>query len=234
MFGRLSVGLQSHHEGLSHLRPAPLSDNQLDPSHGPTVEAPWHGDDTSYVPGLNSLSDLFMVWHEAQSSQVALDPTAALRMYLGKVQQVIDSLPPELRWRGGLSRPANVTHGHDAQIANIFICSLHVRSNLLQRFGPTDTSALEHQRIVDDLLEILYHLPQPVFDSNGSSLVPKVRDIGAAYLEQSVVVDESARVGGGGEDARGKLERLLRRLDDLDCWWGLGSIESPMAGSVTR
>lgn len=61
MFGRLSVGLQSHHEGLSHLRPAPLSDNQLDPSHGPTVEAPWHGDDTSYVPGLNSLSDLFMV-----------------------------------------------------------------------------------------------------------------------------------------------------------------------------
>ncbi|KAJ4174267.1 hypothetical protein NW754_004682 [Fusarium falciforme] len=145
--------------------------------------------------------------------------------YLGKIQSVINGLPPELRWRGGMSRPPNVTQSHDVQIANLFVTSLEIRSNILQKFGPTETSGLEHQKIVDDLLEVLYHLPQAVFDANGSSLVPKIRDIGAAYLEQTQLRNGSST--DASDVARNKLERLLRKLDDLDCWQGIGVVDSP-------
>jgi hypothetical protein len=183
----------------------------------------WHGDTTSYVPGLNCLSDLFKIWHELLTTPMPPNPEACLKEYLTKVQSVIDHLPPELRWRGGLSRPPNVTEGHEVQIANLFITSLHIRSNLLQKLDPTQKSVLEHQKIVDDLLEILYHLPQAVFNANGSSVVPKIRDIGAAYLEQ---VERGHRIGhADGDSPRGKLERVLRKLDDLDCWQGLGFVE---------
>lgn len=231
MFGKLAVALQSHQEPLSHLRPAAVSDNDLDP-HGneadPTAAA-WHGDYTPYTPGLNSLSDLFLVWHETQSTPHP-DPSIALQTYQAKVQNVIDSLPPELRWRGGLSRPPHVTLGHDAQIANIFITSLHVQSNLLQRFGPAECLP-QHQRIIDDLLEVLYHLPREVFDSNGSSVVPKIRDIGAAYLEQNAVAEEHGP--GNGSSVRGKIERLLRKLDDLDCWTALEAVDSSSLGQAS-
>lgn len=101
--------------------------------------------------------------------------------------------------------------------------SLNIRSNILQKFGPTAKSTEDHQKIVDDLLEILYHLPRAVFDANGSSLVPKIRDIGAAYLEQLGSGVGEVEIG----DARIKLERLLRKLDDLDCWQGIGVLDTP-------
>jgi hypothetical protein len=215
---------------MSSLRPQAFTDEQLDPDKEPgpnsIAETPrWHGETTSYVPGLNSLSDLFLIWHEAQSlNNDGQSPEDLIRLYLEKIQHVIDCLPPELRWRGGLSRPHNITYGHDVQIANIFVASLHIRSNILQKYGPTATTAAEHQWIVDDLLEILYRLPPTVFDANGSSLVPKIRDIGAAYLEQVVATD---RVDSSVGNAREKLERVLRKLEDLDCWAGLKAIHSP-------
>lgn len=186
ILGRLPISLLSQELIDSIPRPLALTDDQMEP-HGlleSDHHVTWYGDSTSYVPGLNSLSDIFNVWHEVQLTPPSPDPSACLDRYLSRVQQVIDGLPPELRWRGGLSRPPSVTQGHEVQIANIFITSLHVRSNLLQKLDPSWRSILEHQRIVDDLLEILYHLPQPVFNANGSSVVPKIRDIGAAYLEQ--------------------------------------------------
>ncbi|KAF4781817.1 hypothetical protein HER10_EVM0003651 [Colletotrichum scovillei] len=150
----------------------------------------------------------------------------ALKHWLAKIQTIIDNFPPELRWRGGLSRPSHITEGHDTQIANLFITSLNIRSNLLQKFGSTvKTRAEEHQRIVDDLLEILYHMPQHVLEQNGNSLIPKLRDCGAAYMEQMDVGD-GALVS---EGARLKLEKLLRKLDDIDCWPGLPGIESPQS-----
>ncbi|KAK1479248.1 hypothetical protein CCUS01_16328 [Colletotrichum cuscutae] len=150
----------------------------------------------------------------------------ALKHWLAKIQTIIDNFPPELRWRGGLSRPSHITEGHDTQIANLFITSLNIRSNLLQKFGSTvKTRAAEHQRIVDDLLEILYHMPQHVLEQNGYSLIPKLRDCGAAYMEQMDVGD-GALVS---EGARLKLEKLLRKLDDIDCWPGLPGIESPQS-----
>lgn len=223
MLGRLSVSMISQELVTVVPIPSDLSDDQLDPDD--PSDHSWHGDTTSYVPGLNCLSHLFKIWHELLTTPSPWDPETALQQCSAKVQSVIDHLPPELRWRGGLSRPPNVTHHHDVQIANIFITSLHIRSNLLQRLKPTRDSVPEHQKLVDDLLEILYHLPQAVFNANGSSVVPKVRDIGAAYLEQ--VEGHS-----DGDSARGKLERVLRKLDDLDCWQGLGGlgVESGVAG----
>ncbi|SPO01048.1 uncharacterized protein DNG_03796 [Cephalotrichum gorgonifer] len=242
MLGRLAIGLATPGFETICPRPLALSDNQLDPpprtsnaSEGTTDEAPWHGDDTSYIAGLNSLSDLFGIWHEIRSETTPRrEPRESIDRYLSMVQRVIDGLPPELRWRGGLSRPPGATKGHDVQIANLFITSLHIRSNILQRFGVAGSYyGAEHQRIVDDLLEILYHMPQAVFEANGHSLVPKIRDIGAAYLDQFNVESGGASTGtgtgtststsnvsshGGGRE---RLERLLSRLDDLDYWHGL-------------
>ncbi|KAL2873776.1 hypothetical protein SGCOL_011092 [Colletotrichum sp. CLE4] len=230
IFGRLSVSIVSHQENRAHLRPLPLTDSQLET--GPQLShaelPPWHGDTTSYVPGLNQLSDLFLIWHEAQTAPISLygGQEEALKQWLAKIQTIIDNFPPELRWRGGLSRPSHITEGHDTQIANLFITSLNIRSNLLQKFGSTvKTRAAEHQRIVDDLLEILYHMPQHVLEQNGNSLIPKLRDCGAAYMEQMDVGD-GALVS---EGARLKLEKLLRKLDDIDCWPGLPGIESPQS-----
>lgn len=213
-------------------RPLPLSDDQLEPQSPDCQEPAWYGDNTSYIPGLNSLSDLFLIWQQVQQVPRGIDPSTTMKSYLTKVERVLDDLPPELRWRGGLSRPANVTKGHSVQIANLFITSLNIRSNILQIFGLTEISAQEHQRIVDDLLEILYHLPPTVFDANGSSLVPKIRDIGAAYLEQTQLGNGVSAVAI--EEARDKLEKLLRKLDDLDCWPGLGMLDSPPLRVETR
>lgn len=226
ILGRLSVSLLPQDRIENFPRPLPLSDDQMEPSPPSERHEPrWHGDYTSYVPGLNSLTDLFFIWSEVQQVRNNNDPPALISKYLGKIQSVINGLPPELRWRGGMSRPPNVTQSHDAQTANLFITSFEIRSNILQKFGPTDTSGLEHQKIVDDLLEVLYHLPQAVFDANGSSLVPKIRDIGAAYLEQIQLRNGSST--DASDDARNKLERLLRKLDDLDCWQGIGVVDSP-------
>ncbi|KAJ9144530.1 C6 zinc finger domain-containing protein [Pleurostoma richardsiae] len=220
LFGRISVALVMCEDNFNHMRPLPLTDEQLDPQ-------------AYNLPGLLSLSDLFMVWYDSRRGSPPTSDQASrevLLKHLTTIQRIIDLLPPELRWRGGLSRPANVTQGHDVQIANIFITSLHLRSNLLQKFGPAERCGDEHQRLVDDLLEILDHMPEAIFEANGSSIVPKVRDIGAAYLEQ-------VRIGHNNgvwvsDTAKGKLERLLRKLDDLDFWPSMsvreqGATESP-------
>lgn len=161
-----------------------------------------------------------MVWWEAQSIPSSADPASALRASLDRIQSVIDELPPELRWRGGLSRPTNSTHGHDAQIANLFITSLHLKSNLLQKFAPREISAAQHQNIVDDMLEVLYNLPNAVLDSNGAGFVPKIRDIGAVYIETNA----DTPIFRARQD---RIERMLRKLEDIDAWGGLNDVESP-------
>ncbi|KAH7000500.1 hypothetical protein EDB80DRAFT_724067 [Ilyonectria destructans] len=217
IFGKLSVSLSAHGEDWFLSRPLEVTDEQLEQSLGIELgEAQWHGHRANYIAGLNALCDLFLVWHDVKSAQTTSDPGKSLSMALTKIQQVIDKLPPELRWRGGLSRLPIATEGHDVQIANIFITSLYIRSNLLQRLGTVETSRLEHQRIVDDLLEILYHLPQPILEANGRSLVPKIRDIGANYLEQ-LTTDVEVRPEDA-EQAKSKIDGILRRLNDLDKW----------------
>jgi hypothetical protein len=138
------------------------------------------------------------------------------------VQRALDYLPPELKWRGGLSRPPQSNFGTDVQTANLYITQLHIRSNLLEQIRrisktlgvqtPTEVRN-ERQSIVGDLLEILYHTSQEVLEANGHSLIPKIRDLGTALLDE-------VRTGDGEQGvspiASENLERLLAKLEDLD------------------
>ena len=73
MLGRLAIGLATPGYESICPRPLPLSDNQLDPpAAGETDEIPWHGDNTSYIPGLNRLSGYF--WSLARDSIGAHEP----------------------------------------------------------------------------------------------------------------------------------------------------------------
>lgn len=151
-------------------RPQDTTDEQLDPigTEGSRCSK-WLGDNISYIPGLNGLIDLLMVWQEAQ----ACIGTQTVEICLEKLQCGMDNFPPKLRWRGGLSRPSNATYGPDVQIANLFVTNLHIRSDFVQRFGTSMIKSRELPRIIEYLLEVLYHLPQAVFDVNGKILAPK-------------------------------------------------------------
>jgi len=214
--GQPVLGFVTVHDNVDiSRRPLPLTDNELDPATNVSGD-PWHGDDTSYVPALNHLADIFLAWHRAHLDRLYLPVEIALETALQRVQATLDLLPPELRWRGGLSRPRGATISHDAQIANLFITSLYVRSNILQLFD--SSSRDEHQRLVSDLLEILHHLPLVTLEANGYSLIPKIRDIGGAYLielssdrragrTELISIDESARL---------QLQDLMYELEILD------------------
>ncbi|CEL07033.1 hypothetical protein ASPCAL10199 [Aspergillus calidoustus] len=224
MIGYQPMGRLAVDTAISHSLPRPLTDRDLDPPPNPTPSSellPRGADDdnVSYVPGLTHLLQIFLTWHTCQTDRFYYPPLQVLSTGLSRIRSTIDSLPPELRWRGGMSRPQNATRGHDIQIANIFITSLYVRSNLLQQFATKGEREREpqheeeHHSIVNDLLEVLYHLPQPILEANGYSLIPKIRDIGAAYLE---VLQGGADVVAIDDEAKGKLERLLRKLGVLD------------------
>jgi hypothetical protein len=66
---------------------------------------------------------------------------------------------------------------------------------------------------VEDLLEILSHMPRETLEANGHSLVPKIRDIGAALLDEVRMTDGSQLAN---EQARTDLRRLLEKLERLD------------------
>ena len=220
MFGRPHVGLFSPHDSIHTLRPLDSTDSELDPTHN-NVETPSNGDLISYIPGLNYLSNLFLLWHSSQQSHN--NTVSGLQEHIHLVQRAIDDLPAELRWRGGLSRPPRSNFGTDVQIANLYITQLHIRSNLLEqllRLARAESTSItsekiisDRQSIVDDLLEILYHMPRETLEANGHSLVPKIRDIGAALLDE-VRIGENP----GPMSAKGKadLERLLEKLNKLD------------------
>lgn len=80
---------------------------------------------------------------------------------------------------------------------------------------PVTPSAIveERHRVVDDLLDILYHMPKEVFDANGYSVIPKIRDIGSALLDEDRTGDRSQGVN---MQATVKLDRLLAKLENLD------------------
>ncbi|KAL4778517.1 hypothetical protein BJX76DRAFT_352544 [Aspergillus varians] len=196
--------------------PSPYTDSELDPSSSTSSAIPpGHSDNNTYVPGLISLFAIFHAWYTSQIDRFYLPAAQVLSTGLARIQASLDNLPPELRWRGGLSRPQTATPGHDVQIANIFVTSLYVRSNLLQQFSHPADNQEEHQSIVSDLLEVLHHLPQQILEANGYSLTPKLRDIGAAYLE-ALQVDLEGELVVIGDEAKGKLERLLMQMGVLD------------------
>jgi hypothetical protein len=71
----------------------------------------------------------------------------------------------------------------------------------------------ERRSIVEDMLEILYHMPQETLEANGYSLIPKIRDIGSALLDE---VRTGDRGQGMSPKASVNLDRLLAKLESLD------------------
>ncbi len=222
MLIRPSVGLLSPLDNIETLRPLDITDAELDPASA-IQDLTWQADKITYIPGLNYLSDLFLLWHASQ--QCNNNTTIAkLQHHIHLVQSSLEKLPAPLRWRGGLSRPPYSNFGTDVQIVNLYITQLHIRSNLLEqihRLLKADYSKQqytaqqiirERQSIVEDLLEILFHMPRETLESNGRSLVPKARDIGSALLEEG----EGLGIGTVSEKAKGDLVRLLDRMEKLD------------------
>jgi hypothetical protein len=197
-----------------------LSDNELDSTHV-LNDGDWDGNTKSYIPGLNYLSKLFILWH--QSQQGTNKTVEHFQHYTNLVHRALDYLPPELKWRGGLSRPPQSNFGTDVQMANLYITQLHIRSNLLEQMNRAFKNAvtpqtssqiiIERQGIVEDMLEILYHMPQETLEANGHSLVPKIRDIGSALLDE---VRTGGQSQGISPKASANLERLLAKLESLD------------------
>ncbi|RDW75431.1 hypothetical protein BP6252_06573 [Coleophoma cylindrospora] len=232
------LGLLTPQDNISALTPLELSDSELDPTLGPEPHCQWHGNQKSYIAGLNYLSKLFLLWH--QSQQESAPTIAHLQHYMNLVQRALDYLPPELIWRGGLSRPPQSNFGTDVQTANLYVTQLHIRSNLLEQINRLSRSSTAHETgpgtctvdrhsIVEDLLEILYHMPQETLEANGNSLIPKIRDIGSALFDE---VRTGKDGQGMSEKASENLERLLAKLESLDMHSQLQYLEiGPLAGT---
>jgi len=148
-----------------------------------------------------------------------------LQVYTNLIRSALDTLPPQLQWRGGLSRPPKSNFGTDAQTANLYITQLHIRYNLLEQMvdishqpgattSGTSTPELtsERQSIVEDMLQIVQTVPRTIIQASGASLVHKIRDIGAALLEQPepnvTLVSDLQR--------NNKLCLVLRILEELE------------------
>ncbi|KAF2441530.1 hypothetical protein P171DRAFT_475037 [Karstenula rhodostoma CBS 690.94] len=180
----------------------------------------------SYIPGLNALARLFLIWQASQS--VPIKTMEHLQESMKQAQQALTDLPPQLKWRSRPGSPMNSEErvvgsdfGTDVQTVNLKVTQLHIRANLLEQMNgiarahnllltPTFISEERH-RVVDELLDILYHMPNEVFDANGYSVVPKIRDIGGALLDE-------VRTGvfGANQQATLNLDRLLAKLQELD------------------
>lgn len=201
----------SAYADLSSLRPKDITDKEL--CHNVHADETWHGYSKSYIPGLNALSDLFMLWYRSQQGDTS--SLSHLHKYLELVLCSLDHIPPELRWRGGLSRPPRSNFGTDVQMVNLHISQIHVRSFLLEQMASVAHSSQDatemaeilqsRQNLVNDMLAIVYQMPEDTLAANGNSLINKLRDIGLSLLSN-----------GESEMSFVNLDRLLAKLDRLD------------------
>ena len=120
-------------QDLNHLRPKTITDSELYPSLARTTDEPhWPEDDIPYIPGLNRLIDVFLVWEQVKVDMVYKTPQDTLKRAVETMQGTLDNLPPELRWQGGISRYPRGLWGNEVQMVNILITALSLKSNFLQ------------------------------------------------------------------------------------------------------
>lgn len=192
--------------------PQDLKDAELD-IITPGQEA-WHGNVTSYIPGLRALTRIFSIWYRSQQGDC--NDLHHLQNYVDEVMASLDDLPPSLRWRGGLSRPRGSNFGTDVQMVNLYITQIHIRSFLMEQMRNaarrqnkvtviSEVNASQ-QSLVDDMLAIVYQMPEATLEANGHSLIGKLRDIGMSLLD-----DDANPM-----QAFANLDRLLAKLDRLD------------------
>ncbi|KAH7115078.1 hypothetical protein B0J11DRAFT_123302 [Dendryphion nanum] len=231
MFGGHGIILHPAHENIQSLLPLEASDEDLlrgvyeggAPDQSPNASS---STTPSYVPGLNALARLFSIW---QSSQATSTRTISrLQEHIDRTQHILDELPPELSWNPS-SRSLSTTQsfvsdfGTDVQTVNLKVSQLHIRANLLEQMhalARTENMLLtpsiileERHRVVNELLDVLYNASYEVFDANGYSIVPKIRDIGSTLLDE---IRSGEASHGTTLQASVNLDRLLAKLEDLD------------------
>lgn len=222
MHGRRLLVLHHAHEAVSALTPMAISDGQLlyeTESDAALSPAQNLSPEASYVAGLNALSSLFLIWQSSQAT--ATQTMENLQGHISRAHQALHSLPAELSWQEEATNDETSHFGFNVEKVNLKITQLHVRSNLLEQMNTIaraqhlrvtpDVIIDERHRVVDELLEILYRMPNEVFDANGYSIVPKIRDIGSALLDE-------LRTGSHGRTLQASinLDKLLARMEDLD------------------
>ncbi|KAH7414287.1 hypothetical protein DE146DRAFT_30917 [Phaeosphaeria sp. MPI-PUGE-AT-0046c] len=218
LHGRRLLVLHHAHETSTALLPMVVSDEQLleEPVSTPSGI---HTQGHSYVAGLNALSRLFLIWQTSQAIRV--QTIENLLNHIAHTHQALIDMPPELIWEEGVSQSSDF--GFDVQKVNLKVTQLHIRANLLEQtnslakeqgFLVTPEAIVEERHLViEELLQILYAMPEEVFYANGYSIVPKLRDIGSALLDE-------LRTGqhGRGSHTGEKLQKLLAKLEHLDHW----------------
>lgn len=216
MHGRRLLVLHHAHESPTALIPMVVSDDQL--LEGP-VSTPADINTHSYISGLNALSRLFLIWQTSQA--IGVQTIENLQEHISRAHQALTDLPPELVCSNGVSQSGNF--GFDVQKVNLKVTQLHIRANLLEQMNSLakdqgflvtpDAIIEERHLVVEELLEVLYTMPEEVFDANGFSIIPKIRDIGSALLDELRTGQHGRRL-----HTRENLERLLAKLEHLDLW----------------
>lgn len=216
MHGRRGLLLHHAHESTSALSPVAITDGQLlDGSVSMPANAT--SQEYSYVPGLNALSRLFLVWQSSQA--ISVQTMENIHEHILASHRALDGLPLELVWQDGANQSGHF--GFNVQKVNLKVTQLHIRSNLLELMNALaktegflvtpDAIIDERHLVVDELLHVLYTMPEEVFDANGYSIVPKIRDIGSALLDE-------LRTGEHGRTLQASisLDKLLAKLENLD------------------
>ncbi|KAH8197079.1 hypothetical protein TruAng_008749 [Truncatella angustata] len=143
------LNLHSLDEPFAQLLPKSVSDSGLEQDLDISTEiAQTDEDKIDYVSGLKAYVNIFLAWRHAKQNRIHQTPDETLRLGIDHIQHVIDDLPPELRWRGTLSRDLRTTFGHEVQMVNILVSSLYVKSNFLQHFASSSLRHPTHQIIV--------------------------------------------------------------------------------------
>jgi hypothetical protein len=214
--GRSPIVLHRAHEAPGALFPLEVSDEQL--LHGSTStsnEFPEHN--PSYVSGLNALSRLFLIWQSSQA--IPIQTMSNLQDHVLRAYRVLADLPPQLSWANSANQTG--AFGFNVQKVNLKVTQLHIRANLLEQMNTharnqcvamtPDAIVEERHLVVEELLHVLYTMPEEVFDANGHSIIPKIRDIGSTLLDE-------LRTGSHGRtsQASSNLDKLLAKLETLD------------------
>lgn len=136
VLGQPHLTFVSFPQKTDHLRPLELSDSQLYPEVVPRAGSPsWPEDDYHYIPGLNRVIDLFLVWEQVKIDMTHKMPETTLGRAMDRIHAILDDLPPNLRWRGGLRSYPAAIWGHEIQVVNIWLTALSLKSSILQYVG---------------------------------------------------------------------------------------------------
>ena len=169
-------------------------------------------------------------------------PSKGLAAIVGIFQmlgQIMDSLPPELRFdQSGRENHAspNTEESPDPfkiMAANIHITSLYLQSSILETFANSTRSISQpsaelsdevmrvrnqiwtlRESIAQELLQLLGNCPSWTVEANGASMIGKIREIASTLLNTEE--DEGFRLAEQEATSRGFVQKFVEILSKLD------------------